>query len=70
MRVVVLALINAPCRMLRLVEAGGRVYGYAPHCLSNSAVNLKLFRNEKLEKKKKILSTSYPRLVISFILSI
>ena len=54
MRVVVLALINAPCRMFRLVEAGGRVYGYAPHCLSNSAVNLKLFRNEKLEKKKRL----------------
>lgn len=42
-RVVVLALINAPCQMLRPVEAGGRVYGYSLHCLYNSAVNLKLF---------------------------
>lgn len=49
---VVLALINVPRRMLRPVEAGGRVYGYALHCLCNSAVNLKLFRNQKLKKKK------------------
>ena len=43
MRVGVLALINVLCKMLRLVEAGGRVYGYALPCLCNSAVNLKLF---------------------------
>ena len=42
-RVGVLALINVLRKMLRLVEAGGRVYGYALPCLCNSAVNLKLF---------------------------
>ena len=42
-RVGVLALINVLREMLRLVEAGGRVYRYALPCLCNSAVNLKLF---------------------------